>query len=294
MSEENDELLPSPRVEERAGPPPPLPPGLQEDDKYLLLLTTAIRKCLEYKPKFGHGGKSGVSLKEFTVLYGADPFYHWFGVDSPLMYAAHKAAGGMTSVYRQIGIGSQWVFYQMLQDHLGLSAEQALWSYTVPSAKGKDRTLSLDGRIEVADIRDQPARERVSRWLAEVHEVVGVPVRTRPTVKGVVFEVRQGYKSKDSKRQNADIANASKAYADLYVPVIVLFSTQIDDDVAARYRESLWLLLTGTTTGKATNSTYAFCRDVVGFDLAGFFQRNSAKLKGEVEAVLKKLLSASE
>ena len=31
-------------------------------------------------------------------------------------------------------------------------------------------------------------------------------------LKGTVFEVRQGYKSKDSKRQNADIANAATAY----------------------------------------------------------------------------------
>jgi hypothetical protein len=34
-------------------------------------------------------------------MYGADPFCSWVGLDSPLMYAAHKAAGGMTSVYRQ-------------------------------------------------------------------------------------------------------------------------------------------------------------------------------------------------
>jgi hypothetical protein len=41
------------------------------------------------------------------------------------MYAAHRAAGGMTSIYRQIGIGSQWILFQMLQDCLGLTPEQA-------------------------------------------------------------------------------------------------------------------------------------------------------------------------
>lgn len=292
MSEDSEELLQTSRVEERAGPPPLVPSGLPQDERYLLLLVTALRKCLDYKPKFGQGGKAGVTLDEFTALYGADPFYHWFGVDSPLMYAAHKAAGGMTSVYRQIGIGSQWVFYQMLQDHLGLSAAQAVWSYTVPGGKGKDRTLSLDGRIELNDIRNGDARGRVADWLALVEDVIGLPEATRASLKGVVFEVRQGYKSKDAKRQNADIANASKAYAYLYVPVIVLFSTQIDGDVAARYRENLWLLLTGETCGNPTESTYSFCRDVVGFDLAAFFQRNSRRLKAEVEAVLQKLLSA--
>jgi len=30
-------------------------------------------------------------LQEFQALYQADPFYNWFGLDNPLMYAAHKA-----------------------------------------------------------------------------------------------------------------------------------------------------------------------------------------------------------
>nr|ABV27350.1 hypothetical protein YS_M60-F11.178 [Chloracidobacterium thermophilum] len=38
-------------------------------------------------------------------------------------------------------------------------------------------------------------------------------------------------------------------------------------------------------------STYDFMRDVVGYDLEGFFRRNSQRLRGEVEAVLKALLT---
>jgi len=37
---------------------------------------------------------------------------------------------------------------------------------------------------------------------------LGLPNPTRQSLQGGVFEVRQGYKSKDSKRQNADVANA--------------------------------------------------------------------------------------
>ena len=70
-------------------------------------------------------------------------------------------------------------------------------------------------------------------------------------------------------------------------------STQIDGDVAHRYRENLWLLLTGTANGTSTESTYSFCRDVIGYDLADFFQRYSPRIKTEVEAVLKALLSPS-
>ena len=280
-------------IEASAGPPPPLPAGLPEDERYFALLSGAIRKCLLYKPKFGRGRESGISAQEFMDLYGADPFYHWIGIDSPLMYAAHKAAGGMTSVYRQIGIGSQWVFTQMLQDHLSLSLEQVAWSYGVEDTGGKARKLALDGRIALEDVGDLAARGRIEGWLAEAAARIGLPADTLPNLKGVVFEARQGYKSKDSKRQSADIANASKAYAHRYLPVILLFSTQIDGDVARRYRENLWLMLTGTTGGTTTESTYAFCRDVVGYDLADFFRRYSPRIKTEIEAVLKALLSPS-
>lgn len=108
--------------QETSDVPPLLSAALPQDERYFTLLATAIRKCKTYKPKFGQGRGEGLTLQTFSAMYAADPFYHWLGLDSPLMYAAHKAAGGMTSVYRQIGIGSQWIFYQMLQDHLGLSA----------------------------------------------------------------------------------------------------------------------------------------------------------------------------
>jgi hypothetical protein len=87
-------------------PPPELPRELPEDERYLTLLLTPLRACANYRPKFGRKGKLGLSREEFQRLYSSDPFYHWIGLDSPLMYAAHKAAGGMTSVYRQLGIGA--------------------------------------------------------------------------------------------------------------------------------------------------------------------------------------------
>ena len=106
------------------------------DEKYLNLITDAVAVCADYRPKFGQGRKAGLTLAEFQELYESDEFYSWFGLSSPLMYAAHKAAGGMTSIYRQIGMGCQWVFAEVLQDHLGLTPEAASWSYTV-KARGK-------------------------------------------------------------------------------------------------------------------------------------------------------------
>jgi hypothetical protein len=241
---------------------------------------------------FGKGRKGGMTLEQFQQMYRADPFYSWVGLDSPLMYAAHKAAGGMTSIYRQLGIGCQWVFSAILQDELSLTAEEANWNYKVPSVGSKLRTLSLDGRIELARVKNRDAKRRLIPWLKQVGDKLILAPETQKQIKGVVFEVRQGYKSKDSKRQNADISNASNAYANLYVPVLVLLSTQIDEGVALRYAKAQWLLLTGTTYGKAVESTYTFCRDILGYDLSAFFERSSPRIKHELESVLKTLLSA--
>jgi hypothetical protein len=78
------------------------------------------------------------------------------------------------------------------------------------------------------------------------------------------------------------------------LPVLVVLSTQIDTDVATRYGNAGWLLLQGNLSDSSILSTYAFCEQVLGYDLAGFLQRNSAPLKQAVEAVLVALLSPDE
>lgn len=263
------------------------------DSKYLAILLKRIKVCKNYKPKFGKGSKAGLTVQEFTKLYQADSFYSWFGLDNPLMYAAHKAAGGITSVYRQIGTGCEQVFRLMIQDQLGLSEAQAKWSYETMS-NGKSRTLSLDGRIELNDIASPQQREIVSRWLREATTQLNVAPEIANALKGAVFEVRQGYKSKDSKRQNADIANAATAYSQGYLPVVIVLSTQIDDDISTRYESEKWLILRGYTYGTSTTSTYIFAKEVVNYDLANFFQSNSVKLKKAIDEVLKTLLKAND
>ncbi len=77
------------------------------DEEYLELFLEPIRLCAGYLPKFGTDDEDGVSLAQFRTLYGADPLYHWIGFDSELMFAAHKASGGITSLYRQLGIACE-------------------------------------------------------------------------------------------------------------------------------------------------------------------------------------------
>ncbi|GMU38548.1 MAG: hypothetical protein KJ057_15000 [Phycisphaerae bacterium] len=263
---------------------------MHADESYLDLIRNALRVCLNYKPAFGYGSGNRITLERFQQIYREDEFYSWFGLDSPLVYAAHKAAGGMTSVYRQIGLGCQLLFQNILQDSLGLSPADATWSYKLKAKGTKGRTLSLDGRIPLDKITDAPARQRCAAWLAGAIASVGLKDRSAQSLDGCVFEVRQGYKSNDAKRQNADVSNAANAFAHRYLPVMLLLSVQIPVNLAERYARAHWLILRGTVGGSAIDSTYVFCRDVLGYDLAGFFRRNSAAIKAETLAVFEGLL----
>ena len=159
-----------------------------QDERYFQLIQRALAVCMNYRPKFGQGRKGGLTLDEFRTLYQSDPFYTWFGLDSPLLYAAHKAAGGMTSVYRQIGTGCERLFQQLLQDSLGLNAEQVAWSYLVPGADGKPRKLSLDGRIPLSAIPDAAAAARVRLWLSDAATALKVSKKVMATLEGPVFK----------------------------------------------------------------------------------------------------------
>ena len=140
------------------------------NEKYREILISPVRECATYSPKFGHGRGKGLSLNDFQSLYGADSFYKWLGLDNPLMYSAHKAAGGITSIYRQIGIGSERLVREILMDNLGLDEKGVKWSYQVPAPNGKVRTLSLDARIIFNDVTNKAAKSRLIDWKDQLCE----------------------------------------------------------------------------------------------------------------------------
>lgn len=259
------------------------------DGRYLKIILDRLETCKAYRPKFGTG--HAVTIEEFKQMYGEDPFYSWFGLDNVAMYAAHKAAGGITSVYRQIGLGSEEVFRQMLKDQLGMSNEQVEWSYEITTSAGRKRRLSLDGRIAYEHVSNPESLRKIKTWIKDVTSRLEVAPKVAQALDGVVFEVRQGYKSKDSKRQNADIANITGSYARGYLPVFTLLSGQIDNDIAVRYRNSKCPVLIGVISDSPFHSTYAFCKQVIGYDLAGFFKRNSETLSSTIEKIIGKLLA---
>jgi hypothetical protein len=261
-----------------------------DESLYLKRFLDPIKVCRRYKPKFGLGNREeGIDLARFLSIYGADPFYSWIGLDSDLMYAAHKAAGGMTSVYRQIGKGCENLFRQIIIDQTQYEdPKYALWSYITKTKNDKNKTLSLDARLELSEIRNIDVRARVAQWIADYSISLSVPA----PLNGVVFEVRQGYKSKDSKRQNADIDNIAVSWANGYLPVFAIFSSQIDADLVLRYRNSRGGIIIGTTSGNNQTSLFVFSKEVLGYDLADFFHRNSEVIKNEVYSTLEILLRA--
>ena len=255
------------------------------DKKYINIFIEPINECLNYNPKFGHSAKEkGYTLDEFLSLYGADPFYSWIGLDSPFMFAAHKAAGCMTSIYRQIGIGCERLFREIIFDTTGyVNYTSTQWSYKTKTPAGKEKILTLDGRLEIEDIKNVDVKNRVQQWIDESYKRLGID---NQGIKGAVFEVRQGYKSKDSKRQNGDIDNATVAYAHHYIPVFSIFSSQIDNDIVLRYQNSRCCVLAGNLDKDPHLSLFAFCKEVLGYDLADFFKNNSPFIREKIGKIL--------
>ena len=159
-------------------------------------------------------------------------------------------------------------------------------------AERQDAHASLDGRVPLDNIVDKNKRESFHGWMREAASMLGVETKVFETLTGTVFDVRQGYKSKDSKRQNADIANAATAYIKALFRCAAILSAQLDGDILLRYRMEKWAVLTGVEgLNDSLLSTYDFMRDIVGYDLAAFFKRNSMTIRAEVDAVLKALLT---
>jgi len=263
---------------------------MKNDLTYLGILLNPLDECARHKPAFGRNDPEGVDIEQFRKMYGGDPLYHWVGLDSDLMYTAHKAAGGMTSIYRQLGIGCERLLRQIIQDEYQLDDTQAAWSYTYDKGNGTFATHTLDACIRTNDIKNLTKREKFRGWLVATAHSMGYADSNVNSLNGAVFEIRQGYKSADSKRQNADLRFGMRARSDdALLPVIVIVSTQVNNSVFHRYRDQRLHMMLGVLKGD--NSTFGFFSDVIGYDLADFFQRNSVVIRQRFETIIKQLLT---
>lgn len=256
--------------------------------EYIDVFLDPIRKCADYGPKFGVSGQS-VSFEQFEEMYSTDPLYHWIGLDTDAIYAAHRAAGGITSVYRQLGIGCERLFRQILIDGLELNPQQIEWSYEIQdeNTPEKTHTLTLDARIHSNSIPDKKKRVQFINWLVNVQKTLDLDTTA---INGAVFEIRQGYKSADSKRQNADLRNSTRALGEGYIFVMSLFSQQVSQPVIRRYRNSNILVQTGNTDGNNIDSTFIFIKEILNFDIELWFNLHSDKMKNEITTIVSGLL----
>lgn len=267
-------------------------PPQDSDSQYKEVFLTPLRECLHYVPQLGGNTEQGINLDRFQTMYGADPLYSWIGLDSPAMYAAHKAAGGITSVYRQLGIGCERLARAVFRDALHLSHEQLLWGYDVVNDGGRVSRITLDAKIDLIEVSDIARRDLIQQWIVQTGTSIGITPSKCALLRGAVFEVRQGYKSADSKRQNADLRSALKASQQDFLPIVMVISSQINSTVQRRYTSSGLSIMVGKSEGPITKNTFTFYRDVIGYDLAAFFDRNKDAFRSEVQAIVSSLLSA--
>jgi hypothetical protein len=109
-------------------------------DRYVEDFLRPMRKCLDYKPAFGTS--SQVSSLQFIDKFSQDFFYASVGLAIPEMYVAHKAAGGITSFYRQLGIACEQLTQSVFVNELGIVRADVRWTYVLPrSAAGKSKLI---------------------------------------------------------------------------------------------------------------------------------------------------------
>lgn len=79
----------------------------------------------------------------------------------------------MTSLYRQIGIGCERLFREIIYEKAQYSEyASAQWSYETMTKSGKKKILSLDGRLELSEILNPQIKYNVEEWIKGYLEAV--------------------------------------------------------------------------------------------------------------------------
>ncbi|HEX3551376.1 MAG TPA: hypothetical protein VHT53_13410, partial [Candidatus Elarobacter sp.] len=194
---------------------------------------------------------------------------------------------------RQLGRACEALYRQIIADCTNIAPADLTWQYVSTGSGGRSEVLTLDAKIALADLQSEQ-RRRMRRWMKDCIAKLPMPSSKIDTLLGAVFEIRQGYKTKDSKRQNADLRFANRALGEDFLPVMMLASAQVDQDVYRRYIGANLHVLVGSRHFDAALSTFAFFDRVLGYDLIAFYERNASAIKNEMEAIFKKILSPSD
>jgi len=227
-------------------------------------------------PKFG-GGR-GVSLADWVETRNNDPLYSIVGLNDPTIYTAHAGSSVMTSVYRQLGVGIERLFrlISVSKDWINCSNPDEL-KWTFVSSNGHNRELDLLIR------RDMITDANKQRQLYEIASMMGEPPPIEE-FRGIVFEIRQGYQSADSKRVAGDTEIVSRAREEGLLGVVVIASNSYNRGVIRNYRASgLPVLVPASgSEGNAGSCPYAFINDFLDYDLEAAFSRVGSTLRERI------------
>lgn len=195
-------------------------------------------------------------------VYGEDPLFAIFGLDTPLYVAAARGGGVVTSIHREIGDLMEACVREVVMRQFDLSPDQVAYTASILSGDER-RERSIDCYIELSHLTDVH-RDQVRR-LAE-REVKAFTNRRRMNIQGIGFELRHCYQSADSKRAQADDAMARHLYLSSILPVMLIFCAQSNRSIVRRYRQ-VWVLKEG-------EAAFTFIRALTGYDFYAFLQRH--------------------
>lgn len=260
---------------------------LEDDD----LLDCLIKPILDSAslPKFGTG--KGVKVDEFTENRKSDPLYGNIGLDTPEIYAAHAGSSVITSAYRQLGIGLERAMRLIIAkecDFIDVPEDNPdMLKWYFDSATGITRELDL--LISTEMFNDESKKLQLYE-LAKLMKP-GFSVESS-RFKGIVFEIRQGYQSADSKRVKGDLEIVTKAEEKGFLAVVMIGSNSYNDSVISTYKNGGLPILVPSTDGqgKSHECPYCFFNYFIDYDLRSALARIGPKAKSQLTSHIRRRL----
>jgi len=233
------------------------------EDVLLLIAKGHLTKILDYDPYQNFPGVSDRS--QFSALISKDPAFADLGLADERYIVARVGGNLVTSLHRKIGDMYEGLFQALLLFRFGLTPEQTKYQAKVKIGN-RVQLRSTDGMIPMDRLSTVELPRLDSRWKRS---------------KGLAFEVRSCYQIGDSKRIQADYDMALHLKAESLWPVMLVFCSTSLHSPIIRLSKS-WALFQG-------EETFAFLRDLTGFDLARFMHGNSEILRSIIEQALSKI-----
>lgn len=246
-------------------------------DKKALLST--LDRIIETKVEMIRQTYSEVAPKEVEKEIKSDALYGLLFRDISEFYVQSVLGGRITtSLHRNFGDIVEMSVREIFKSAFDLDDQLAQSSFTLKSIE-KRSTRTTDVTLPYTALEEKTVgRLRAfHEQLCKRHrrDVEGL----HATCKGVGYEVRQCYKSNDSKRRTADIDMSHLLANKGLAPVMLIFCSSSSASIIQDYnRLSKWLILEGT-------AAFEYVNDVTGFNYRAYLDSKIEKLAPQLRSL---------